>query len=162
MVLLWTLFILLVLALLICFSILRFQALQVEKRREILMEALWARRNRIPLLLDILKQAGIHFDKRQAIIDLRSKLLSQVYTLEEQIEWEKELSQHMKQVPILKSETVFLSLQKELGETLESIRIAINDYNFELQKWQKYMSLPWFKIFEFGFEIRKNKSLAVF
>lgn len=157
MVLLWTFLILFVLALLICFSVLRFQALQVEKRREILMEALWARRNRIPLVL-----AGVHFEKRQTIIDMRSKLLSQAYTLEEQMEWEKKLSQEMNQVPVLKSEALSLSLQKDLGETLEFIRIAINDYNFELQKWQKYMSMPWFRIFEFGFEIRKNKPLAAF
>lgn len=161
MFLIWAILILVALSLLICFSILRFQSIQVKKRAEILKEALWARRNRIPLLLEVIQRAG-PYSKREEIIQLREKVSSEAYNLKEQMEFEKQLSEHLAEIfrGGLKSDSLYLSLQKELNELLESSRIAVNDYNFELQKWQRYVRLPWFKIFEFGFEIRKNKPLG--
>lgn len=167
MLLPWIIFVLAVFVFLICFSILRFQSLQVGKRAEALQDALWARRNRIPLLLEIIKRAGEKYPRRDEMIQLRKKVLSEAYQLEEQMSFEKQLSENIGEIfrkfenqSDLKSDSLYISLQKELNELLESIRIAINDYNFELQKWQKYIRLPWFKIFEFGFEIRRNKPLG--
>lgn len=148
---LWSILILVALSLLICFAILRFQSIQVKKRVEILKEALWARRNRIPLLLEVIERAS-PYPKRDEIIQLRDKVSSEAYSLEEQMEFEKQLSKHLAEIfrGGLKSDSLYLSLQKELNELLESSRIAINDYNFELQKWKRYVRLPWFKIFEYS------------
>ncbi|MBI2638232.1 hypothetical protein HYW83_01440 [Candidatus Peregrinibacteria bacterium] len=131
MLLPWAILILAALGLLILFSILRFQALQIERRADILKDALWARRNRIPLLLEVIQRAGSSYAKRTEVIQIREKVLSEAYGLEEQIQFERQLSQHIAEIfrAGLKSDSLYLSLQKEMNELLKSIQIAINDYN---------------------------------
>lgn len=158
MILFWTVLILLLLFLLLSFTILRFHAAQVQKRQETFEEALWERRHRVPLLIE---GRGFRVDGRDnEIIEIRAKLQSEAYTLEEQVKLEKKLTEHLEHL-FQKNDPLVLALQKELAECLEKIRIAQNDYHFVLQKFLKLCRLPWFMIFKFGFEISKNKPLEL-
>ncbi|GEM_PF-5141176 len=161
MVLLWAGLVLLVFALLICFAVLRFQALHIERRKDLFREALWKRRNKIPLFLEVMERSGT-YSKRNEVVVLRGKVLSEAYSLLEQMDFEKKLTAYLEEVfrqsgnGVLKSDSLYLSLEKELRDELESIRIAANDYDFELQKWQKLNRFPLFKILGFGFKIDEN------
>ncbi len=178
MVLLWTLISVLFLLLAICFVVMRFAALEIERRQEAVIEGLWSRRNRIPLLLEVVARAEgehgpksdalLHANLRSHIIDLRDKLASAAFTLPEQIEMEKQMSDLIATVfrldqeySFLKQDLLFISLKKEFEEIVEKIRIEINDYNFSFQKLANYYRLPFLKIFELIYRIGRKQPLQL-
>lgn len=145
MIIFWTLITLLVFFVILCLLILRHQALDIRKKSMKLQEILWERRHRIPLLLEILEHGGIKDVPRSEIIELRAKVSSGAYTIEEKILLEKKLSDLCALIlrkgienHNVKRKVLFLALKREFAELLEGIRIAFNDYNFSLQKWASY------------------------
>lgn len=155
----WPILIVLLLFLLICIGILRFHAEQVQERKALLLEALWKRRHKIPLLLEVI-------GGQAELIELRNKVSSGAYTLPEEISMEKEMSQRLRQIfqdaeneSSIKSDSLLLSIKKEFSDVTEEIRICINDYNYALQKFSSVMKWPWFMILSFAFKISKNRPL---
>ena len=158
---------LLIFFLAICLTILLHQSAEVKRRERILIEELWERRHRIPLLLEVVAR-GQGASQKKEVISLRAKVSSRAYTLQEQIGFEKSLSHLLADLfqknefeSNLKSDAIFLELQKEFSEAVSGIRIALNDYNFEVQKWQKYCRMPWFLILTFLFDIRDTRPLSL-
>lgn len=158
---LWVFIILLVLFSIACFIILWQQVKTVRYREDILLEAFWQRRHRVPLLIEATGKEDC-----LKIIELREKASSGAYSLAEQIGIEKELThliadlfQKAESNILFKTDVLWLALQKEFSGCLQDVAVALNNYNFELQKFLNYLKLPWFKIFQFLFEIRQNKPL---
>lgn len=150
----FSILILLFFSLLIFFGILLFYSKEVSRRRAIFEEALWERRHRVPMLLE---ESGIkdHGMVKQEIIDIRAKLQNGAYTLEEQVELERQLTKLLKDFfkkTKLESDFLYISLEKEFSQCLENIRIAENDYNYAIQKWMRMSRL-------LSFAIGKNKPL---
>lgn len=107
----------------------------------------------MPILLENVR------GQNKEIIELRAKLQGGAYTLEEQVELEKKLTEllaHLFQELEIsnerKTDALTLALQKEFAECLAQIRIAQNDYHFVLQKFLK-LTYP--------FKISKNKLLKL-
>lgn len=138
-----TLFILIVL---VYGIVVRFLYLEVRKREDALKEALWQRRHRIPLFIEVSKANS------KEIIEIRSKLSNEAYSLQEQIVLEKDLSRALEKTfqaaetnPVLSKDTTFLSLKKELQAALATIRIAANDYDYAFSKFRRFCGfLPFF------------------
>lgn len=152
----------------VCFFILNTQAQEVLKREKDLYEKLWDRTNRLPLLIEVVSRSNIPKSSIREIITVRSQVCSSIF-IDERVKLEKELSrlisdllQMSEQLKELESDVLFVALKKEFMELLESIRIGINDYNFSIQKWGQYCRMPWYRIFEFVFEARTKRVLAVF
>ena len=178
MILIWTLIAVLILFQAICFVVVRFAALEVERRQEALTEGLWSRRNRIPLLLEVVARAesehgpkpdeALHLNLRNQIIDTYEKLSSAAFMLPEQIAMEKQMSDLIatmfrldQEYSFLKQDLLFISLRKEFEEIMEKIRIEINDYNFSLQKLSSYYRLPFLRIFELIYRIGTKQPLQL-
>lgn len=160
MILFWTIIPLIVLLMVICFVILRHQRREIYLRREILIEALFSRRNKIPLLLEILKSAGVTDFSNKALIEIRSKLMSEQLSLSDAILLEKKITDNIREIfrlygenATIKTEPLFFVLEKELVSCLETIRITLNDYNFAIEKWTLYNRMPGIVILKFLFKM---------
>lgn len=161
----WTGLILLAAILGTCASILGLVDREVARRSQALLNTLWTRRNKIPLLLESLTRANVRVDSREEIIQTRSKLMSPL-GLKDMLEQEKHLSglldalfRKYEDDAQIASEILFFVLKKEFLIDVQSIRVAINDYNFSLAKFRHYTKMPWFKIFQFMFESRNFEPL---
>ncbi|MEK7523717.1 MAG: hypothetical protein AAB588_01675 [Patescibacteria group bacterium] len=162
----WIIAILIVFALIILATILASQAQEVSHREHILMELLWSRRHRIPLLLEqSALLPGLKLES-QKIIDLRAKVSTGQMSLLEEVQLEKQLTdllagsfRQIESSAGSKANSNLLSLKQEFQDLLEKTRIALNDYNFSLQKFQRSTRLPWYKVFEFAFPVRHSKVL---
>ena len=148
-----------------CAMVLSFKANEIKKRRHFLNEALWARRHLIPLLIESGDTNKDVQDAKKEIIKLRAAA-SKGAALQEQIGIEKQMSHYIRELlhkieadRILMADAQFLSVKKEYVHALEQIDIAINDFNFEVQEFSKYIRFPWFRIFVFLFKVRFFKSL---
>lgn len=115
-------------------------------------------------MLEVINRAIGEKSGNNKIIELRAKSGSEAYTIIEQLEFERELTgliadafRKNENNPELKSDALFSALEKEFQDLLEIIRVALNDYNFAVQTFSRYLSRFWFKIFEFAFEARKNR-----
>ncbi|MEK9132321.1 MAG: LemA family protein [Patescibacteria group bacterium] len=166
MVILYVTLIVVALCLAICFVILRYRSVEVRRRKDKLREALWFRNHRIPLIIEMAERGGLKSEVSQKIIELRAAAANGAYSLAEQMELERKLTHLLfeflkvtKATPGLKSDPLFLSLEQEHSKVLEHIRITLNDYNFALQQFHGYARLPWFAIFAFLFEIRRDRVL---
>lgn len=140
MIFTWTIIILILFSLLIYLWILRFYSKEVSRRRAIFEETLWERRHRVPILLEGAPAHNFAQLVKKEIIDMRAKLQSEAYTLEEQVELERKFTKLLKdffQKTELEPDFLHLSLEKEFSKCLENIRIAENDYNYALQKWRR-------------------------
>lgn len=155
--------------LVISLVILRFHSRQIEKRTALLSEAFWARRNIIPLLLEVATQENSNAGFRQQIIETRAKLCSDAYTLEEKVVLEKELTDLLdkilkmpedKEVP-LKKNVLFFSLKQEFHHVLSGIRIALNDYNFAIQRFARFCQIPPLNMLVYLFKVRKRRVLPL-
>lgn len=159
MILFWTIIPLVLLLLVICFVVLRYQQKEIYLRRELLVEALFTRRNKIPLLLEVLKRAGVIDFNSKELIDIRSKLMSERMALPDTMVFEKKLTDIIRDIfrvygenKAIKTESLFFVLEKELSSCLEMIRITLNDYNFAIGRWTLYCRMPWFMILRFLFK----------
>jgi hypothetical protein len=176
MIIFWAFISLLVLILILSFLILNNQNRRVEGREKALKELFWKRRNAIPLILDvILKSAegaaasqGKQFfeDHRNQLIELRAQSSTGAFTLPEQVEVEKQINhligetfQAAESDSVLGKESFLTSLRQEDFSVLEHLRIAINDYNYEFERFKQYCRWPTFAIFGFLFKNRLFKTL---
>lgn len=162
MILLWSFIIICVLALVTVFFVLRMHAQRIERQAYAIEEALWQRRNRVPLLLELAReQIG---QNRQTIIELRADLQTSIETLEEKIAKEKEFTtiiHHM--LEVLKGDekhhVLLNAIRHEFKEIHTEIERAINDYNFYVERWAALMRWPWFKFFAFSFSQIQTKPI---
>lgn len=105
-----------------------FWGLQVKKVKHleyIVSEAIWARRNKIPLLIETARKAGIK-GIPNVVPDLRgndtySALLSDIFRKAEQ-------------------DISLLALKKEFSTDQEKIKIALNNYNLEKARFSGLFS----------------------
>lgn len=156
MIIFWTIGVIVFLILFTTFLVLRFQAKEILKKEKHLQEALWQRRNKIPLLLEVIARGGITSPSRTEIIKLRAEVSSSGHALFDEINLEKqitklstELFMEADRTPELKRDALFLSLKKEFADVMQNINAAQNDYRFSLEKWQKNKRKPLFKIFTY-------------
>jgi hypothetical protein len=160
----WSLLIILLVFLAFCLGILIYQSKEVYRREEIFTEALWKRRHILPLLIEA--ASPVSKQVSGSLIATRDKLQSGAYTLDEEVDLERQVTKEIQKIfqaievdPVLRTETLLLSLQKEHADVLSNIRITQNDYNFFIQKWHSWQRLPFFRIFGFCFKITKNNAL---
>lgn len=156
MIILWTIGVIVFLILFTFFLVLLFQAKEIIKKEEQMQEALWQRRNRIPLLLEAIARGGITSPSRTEIIKLRAEVSSARNALFDEINLEKQITKLSTKLfmeadvnPELKRDALFLSLKKEFADVMQNINAAQNDYRFSLEKWQKNERKPLFKIFTY-------------
>lgn len=144
-----------------CLLILRSRAQEVVMMEKSLIDKLWDRTDKIPLLLEMAAREQIDYAHKDKIIDLRSRAMGNL-ALRERIAAEKEMTDLIADIfrKGNSGDAVFISLQKEFEESIQSIRQAVNDYNYALEKFVSYCRLPWFKVFQFLFKIRANYPLA--
>lgn len=169
MIFAWTLIILAVLSAVLILAILNFRANDIESREQIFIEALWRRRAKIPLLLEVIKRSNGNIDiNRAQFIDLRSKLQSESYTIPEQQYQEKELTRliaHAFQAtefdPGCKQDSAYLALNKEFNLLLEDIRRAVNDYNYSIQKFKDTAKPVPLNFFAFLFKVSRKKEVEL-
>lgn len=156
----------LVLFLVACAAILSFKANEINKRQHSLNEALWKRRHLIPLFIE----SGITnkdvLGAKEEIVRLRADVSTGKLPLREQVDIERQLSHLIRDTlhkveadKHLMTDAQFLSVKKDYLEALEQIEIALNDYNFSIQEFARYVRLPWFWILKFLFKTRFLKSL---
>lgn len=168
MFLIWIVPVLIILFSAVCLTVLRVLSKDFAQKQANLQESLWARRSRMPILLELIAKSGFEYDKRKELIDLRFSLQSGAFSLEEEVNLEAKLNSLLADIwqktefeEKLKTDALFLSLKKELEDCLESIRIALNDYNFSIQKWQSFQKQLWLSVFGFCFEINKKKPIKL-
>lgn len=135
----------------------------------ILNEKLWDRNNNLPLLFEVISREG-GFEGYSNILESAIQLRSQAafsIDISERIEVEKKLSLLVAQIERqseraekLNSSPQFLALKNEYNKGVEEIKIALNDYNFCLEKFASLLKWPWFKIYSFGFEIAARQPLG--
>lgn len=146
--------------LLVIFSFVQKLASDIERSRQGLIETLWARRAVAPLFLEIFKQSGNSAPHAEEIIDLRRGLMSQAYTLAEELEKEEAFTKLLAEVArvgesedTMRSNSLFHALHRELQVSHEKIEIARNDYDFFIAKWQRVGRVPLLRIFQFLYKI---------
>ncbi|MBI5413685.1 LemA family protein [Candidatus Peregrinibacteria bacterium] len=156
----------LVLFLVACEAILSFKANEIKKRQHFLSEALWKRRHLMPLLIESGSDNKDVMGAKEEIIRLRAEVSTEKLTLQEQIDIEKKLSHRIGDLlhkveanKSLMTDAQFLSVKKEYLEALEQIEIAINDYNFSIREFARYVRFPWFWIFVFLSKVRFLRAL---
>ena len=140
--------IVLVFLLLICFGVVKSYAHVLRKKKENLIEAYWARRNKLPLYIEVLKRGNLD----RTITDKLTSLHGQLQ-MENESKLTDLLLESLKQgdgVSAFKSDALYLSLKKELQEGLGAIYSAENDYQQARQKWLQSQKQPWFKIWGFA------------
>lgn len=149
-------------------TLMSFYSNQIKTQQNILEEALWQRRSRIPLLIEIAGR-GSAFTEKQKLIDLKDEASSGAYSLLEVVSVEKEITglvaavfQKTETDPDLKSDGLYLSLQKEFAEALEQIRHQLNDYNFYVEKLRGGKLQPLYVLFGFLFNVNKRRPLPIF
>ena len=130
----------------ILITVLRFHATKFSRQEEILREVFWGRLHKIPLLLELFDRAGAKIPERAKIIEIRSKLMSEAFSLEEKVGIQRELSKQLDSLfqmaevtESLRTDGLIAALKKELNEDLAAIRIALNDYNFLVQKMGSFV-----------------------
>ena len=159
MIILWTIVIIIIL-LLAAGAI--FLSLQVKKIKHLeyrLREAFWRRRNKIPLLIETARKAGIKGVPTDEFLELSGRhgkqdckaglwlggvcgkaedklfgLLSDIFREAEQ-------------------DIALIALKKEFQADQENIKIALNNYHFAREELIGYFHQPWFKIFRFAFKM---------
>lgn len=116
MILLWTIAVIIILFLAGCAVFWRLQVKKLKHLKYVLDEAIWQRRNKIPLLIETARKAGI---KDIEIEDIFRK-------------GEQDIS--------------LAALKKEFEEDSAQIKIALNDYTFEKARFSWFVSkIPGFK-----------------
>lgn len=160
MIVLWSILAVFLFIFIILVSILRFHLEKISQQKENLEEAFWKRLHKIPLLLELVDRAGVKIPERAKIIEIRAKLQSEAFSLEEKVALQRELSklltvifQAAEVTESLRTESLIPALEKELKEDLAAIRIALNDYNFLLQKFHHFAR------FTFGMSLNKPLEL---
>lgn len=152
MVIFWTIIAVVVLALVMCAVVVRVNVAEVEGYELRLEEAMWSRRHKIPLLLEIAAREGVVSVPRLEMIDTLERASSRSAHLADKVALEKKLTGHL--VELFKqgeksSDTLFISLREEVKKSLTEMKIALHDYNAAVTKWSARMTLPWFRIFAF-------------
>lgn len=158
MVIFWTIFAVVVLSLVLCAILVRANLAEVKGYARSLEEAMWSRRHKLPLLLEVAARSGDTTVPRQEMVDILEKVAGSGSSLADKVALEKKLTAHL--VEIFKrgeksSDTLFISLREEVQKSLTEMKIALRDYNAAVVRLQMRSALPWFRIFVL---LRKNRS----
>lgn len=130
-----------------------FLSLQVKKIKQlqyIVSEAIWRRKNKIPLLIETARKAGIKDIPTDEILKLSG---DRSYAEEESGHGEDRLFSLLSDIFRKAEQNIpLVSLKKELSADSSNIKIASDNYRFAKAELEK----PWFKIFKifrFAFKI---------
>jgi len=152
MVIFWTILSVVILFLLMCALLVHVNAREVERYAARLEEAMWTRRNKMPLLLEVAAPSGNIQVLRKEIIDLTEKASSKSYSLADKVAMEKILTNHLSELfrnGQKVTDALFISLREEVAKSLTEMKIVLHEYNTAIEKCNSRMTLPWFKIFRF-------------
>lgn len=120
MIIIWTIAIIILLLLAAGAIFWNLQIKKIKHFEYMVREAFWARRNKIPLLIELARKAGIKDIPTDEILDLSSGAT---------LKAEDGLFRKAKQ------DISLIALKKEFRLDQENIKIALNDYNIEKAKF---------------------------
>lgn len=136
------------------YSALRYKALVAKSK--LLFSALWDRRARIPLLLEIAQTDTSLTEICQRISQTRAKVSNKSLPLAEGMKHEDsitralhELTGKMEQRAVTR-DPVFQASHRALQTSLEEINTCVNDYNFALEEWERWREGAWQRFLIFG------------
>lgn len=140
MIILWTIAVVVILFLAAGAVFLWLQVKKLKHLKYILSEAFWQRRNKIPLLIETVRKAGIKDIPFDEILDLSSRFSAEA---------EGKLFNMLSGIFRASEQDIsLLVLKKEFEADSSQIKIALNDYNFEKAKFSglflKYLNLKTF------------------
>lgn len=133
----------------------RLRALYSHKVR--FKDALWKRRNHIPLLLELASSVNFSLSDKAELISLRQQASQGILPLPELISTEKQITEKLRAIVRLMESTpqiehipLFHLVHKELESALDKARIALNDYNFQLTSVSRLKALLWLPFWDFN------------
>lgn len=140
MIILWTISVVIILFLAAGAVFLWLQVKKLKYLEHILSEAFWQRRNKIPLLIELARKAGIKDIPFDEILDLSSRFSAEA---------ENKLFNILSGIFRASEQNIsLLALKKEFEADSSQIKIALNDYDFEKARFSglfsKYLKLKTF------------------
>lgn len=152
----WILGLILLFAAALCYGVVSAQNTRLSLASLQIRKNLWNRHNRIPLLINLI----VPLDSTQKatfahIVELRSKLSNEHISLKERLEHERRMSHLLRDIFIAAEgngknlgNTQLIALQNEFSTIHDECNRAINEYNYQLEKYLSMQRIPWFKIWK--------------